>query len=93
MLKTKTVITRWNANNKKHLISKGYKYTSYNEEIEINVEDLTRYSKVEVVVICDDCKKELIVPYGNYLTNIHDNGNYYCTSCACKFGEITKRLK
>lgn len=55
MLITKTVMVKWNGNNRNHFESKGYIYTSHNSEFVVKVEDLTRYSKYVVDVLCDYC--------------------------------------
>lgn len=86
---------KWNPRNKNTYIEKGYQFTKYGDVFHARVADLSRYSSVKVDVSCDgiECDKVLSVPYSNYLTYVKPDGKYYCTSCACKFGEITKRNK
>ena len=58
MLLTKTVVTKWNKNTKKHYESKGYLFTNYGDEFLVKVEDLTKGNTSEVEVLCDYCLEE-----------------------------------
>jgi hypothetical protein len=55
MLKTEKVKVKWNGNNKKWYISKGYEFTKHNEEFEVKVTDLPNGSHVDIEVLCDYC--------------------------------------
>lgn len=96
MLLTKNVIVRWNSQNKKWYMDKGYIFTKMNDEFEVKVEDLIKGSSVYVEVKCDG--KECTTPIANlmrwsdYLRQVKDNGKYYCHKCAMKlYGTETYR--
>jgi len=56
MLLTTDVLIKWNKNNKKYYIDKGYIFTQYGDEFEVKTEDLSKgNSKVYVDVLCDYC--------------------------------------
>jgi uncharacterized protein involved in tellurium resistance len=73
MLITKRVKIKWNKNNKNSYVSKGYIFTKYKDEFEVNVNDLNKGSKEIIQVLCDYClenNKETIVNkrYDHYVT-------------------------
>ena len=55
MLITKTVKVKWNPKNREWYESKGYIYTKHNAEFDVNIEDITKGSHVEVEIVCDYC--------------------------------------
>ena len=57
MLLSKETTVIWNAKNKKHYTSLGYKFTKMKEPFTVKVEDLTVGSSAEVELICDYCGK------------------------------------
>ena len=101
MLLSKTVIVKWNPANIKHYKFKGYTYTKYGDEFEVNIGDLSKGSHALVKVKCDcpDCKNPYLKPmtYNTYNKNIHEDGKYYCQKCGTKlFGKqkmIETKLK
>lgn len=85
------VKVKWNGNNKQHYMSLGYTFTNLGDEFEIKCEDLSKYSKVEIKLLCDYCledniKKEIIRPYYNYIRyNTQSKINKdSCKSCSYK---------
>ena len=62
IIRPQIVKTRWSNSNKEHLISKGYKFTKIRQEVDINVDDLSKGSGVKVNVECDYCGKVLNIP-------------------------------
>jgi len=63
----------------------------------VRVEDLLPTCLSKVDVICDNCKKEKSIAWGNYNKYVHEDGKYYCNKCVGKlFGgkeRIVTRLK
>lgn len=94
MLLTKTVRIKWNPKNKKWYESKGYKFTKWKDEFEVNVEDLPKYSKAEVYVKCDsnNCNTPINKPikWYSYLKCVNKDGKYYCNACSIKMSGIQK---
>lgn len=66
---------KWIGNTRKHYESKGYVYTKNLDKFEVNVEDLTSGSMVNVDVQCDFCKTIYKMPYKDYL---HLRSDLYC---------------
>ena len=85
---TKKVFVKWNPKIINWYENKGYIYTEIGKEFEINVEDLTSGSHVEVQIKCDcpDCKNPTIksMCWKTYNKSILKNGKYYCKQCASK---------
>ena len=84
MLLTKTVIVKWNGNNKKYYEKKGYIWTKNNDEFEVKVDDLSNENSSIVIPICEMCKKEWKdgIIYSSYYKNIKKNdGVYICPKC------------
>lgn len=67
MLISKEVPVRWNSNNKRRFEELGYTYTSVGDEFLVNVQDLSKGSKVCVRVRCDYCGREFSKPYDGYI--------------------------
>lgn len=67
IIRPQIVKTRWSNSNKEHLMLKGYKFTKIRQEVDINVDDLSKGSGVKVNVECDYCGKILNIPYNTYL--------------------------
>jgi len=79
----KTVLMRWNSNNKKYYESKGYVYTKMKDEFEVKVEDLPNSSNIKVDVKCDGCG-EILKPikWQDYKKGVKEDDKYYCHKCA-----------
>lgn len=83
---------KWNGNNTKYYIAKGYKYTKQGEEFDLIVEDLNPSSKKEIYVACDSCGKERYLSYSVYLRYLK-NGKYLCNKCGNKHYYNNKKIK
>jgi len=85
---SKTAMTKWMHNNKIRYEERGYVFTKYKDELEVNIKDLSNSSHVLVNVKCDcgNCKNPYLKPmtWVNYLTNVHKDNKYYCNECAKK---------
>ena len=94
---TKEVEVILGARNLRHLESLGYDIPRHKKKssnkmsatfgatILVKVQDLLPCSKVIVTCECDECKKEIVIPYYDYTNRtIKDGGLTYCQSCAAK---------
>ena len=63
---------------------------SYNDIIEIQVNELSKGSQVKINVKCDICKKEKKISYKDYNKNI--SSGEYCCSSKCAQNKIRKNL-
>ena len=88
---------KWNGNNKKWYVSKGYPFTNYNDVFIVNVNDLSKGSNYYVDVKCDgdDCKNKFSYPvtWENYLKYVKDDGKYYCSHCNKKLYNTKNNTK
>jgi len=81
MLITKKVKIRINNINIKHY-SKIFNDLKLNDEIEIDIENVTLGSHVKVEVSCDKCGTIKYMSYKTYIKYINNNNNlYYCNIC------------
>lgn len=94
---SKTVIVKWNRATKNYYILKGYPFTKYGDEFEVKVEDLIDNSTTLVDVECDckDCSTPIKKPlkWQNYKKCVHEDGSYYCNTCANKLYAHKNGLK
>jgi hypothetical protein len=82
MILDKTVIMRWNSNNKKYYENLGYIFTKYKDEFEIKVEHLPPHSHYKINCKCDICGKENKLNYHNYIKRTNNLiEKYYCKKC------------
>ena len=66
------------------LHNKEYVY-DFNTPIKVRIDDLPKYSKVKVFVLCDMCKENTVpVVYENYISVVEKTGTYVCQDCAYK---------
>lgn len=75
------VKVKWINKNRKHYEDKGYVFTKWFDEFEINVEDLSDGSNANVIFSCDyeECDKIFERKYSNYMKTKHS----FCSkSCA-----------
>lgn len=79
---------RWNQNNRKYYIERGYVFTKIGDLFNVGINDLSNSSHVIVNVKCDVCEKERKIIYREYYSNIQ-NSNYY--SCSRKCG-VSKKI-
>ena len=93
-LLTKLAIIDWHPRNKKHYESKGYIFTKWKDEFEVNVEDLQIGVKILVEIECDGCTKLKNIRWYDYLKCVHSDGKCYCSKCGTKlFGQEKTKLK
>jgi len=70
---------KWNNNNKKRLIDKGYEFTKIHSELEIDIFDLSPNSTISIQVICDFCGNKILKAFREYNKSKKDGS----TSDAC----------
>lgn len=88
MLKANQLVkVRWNNKNRKYYETLGYLFTSNKDEFEVDIEDLTKSSKAEVIVICDYCGKEIRKKYQTYNMQHSDKFGDACKDCQPKKNE------
>src|SRR5690606_33063900 len=80
MLLTKTVMMKWNPSNREWYKSKGYQYTSWHDEFEVKIEDLSPTSQHILEFICDYCEKPHDRKYDRYKTKYKNN---HCDKHSC----------
>lgn len=83
MILDKTVLIKWNTNNKKYYENLGYNYTRIGEFFEVKVEELMHSCTIEINVGCDYCGKEYKMKYNKYYQRVLHNINGV-NKCACK---------
>ena len=99
MLITKTVKMKWNTNTRKYYESKGYIFTKYTDELEVDIKDLQVSSNIHIEVECDgiDCNKINSLTNNNYNKILHNQNNkgniYLCKKCFAKFFWSEKRRR
>ena len=81
---TKKVILKWNPATKNYYEQKGYLFTKYNDEFQIDISDISPSSTYKINASCDRCGKEMTIPYNYYTRSIkyYNDNVVYCRSCA-----------
>ena len=77
MLLSKTVEIKVLNNNKSYLENLGYDTSK--DKVNILVEHLSKFSRVEVTAICSVCEKTTNIKYLNYFKSIENGGFYTCS--------------
>lgn len=92
---SETVVVKWNINNIKHFVNKGYVYTKLNNEFKVNVNDLSAGSSVKVLIKCDECEKRYEMKWNHYNRCKNEDNTIYCNSCAHKLyaGENMRKTR
>lgn len=85
MLLSKTVKLKWNFKNRDRYVSLGYTFTKMKDEFEVNVADLSDYSKVEVMVKCDYCGKVVEKRWINYISESKKNDLHKDACKECQY--------
>lgn len=67
----------------KHLDSHKKMRYKNGTKINVKIDDLQHGSGVKLDAMCDNCRKEYIISYNNYVRSNH-NGKTYCRLCAIK---------
>ncbi|MGG3892005.1 hypothetical protein [Metabacillus fastidiosus] len=80
------ITVKWNGRNKEHFVSFGYEYTKLGDEIEVNVEHLTKGNDSLVKAICDFCNREKDLIFNQYYKQVIKNNldSYCCKECISK---------
>lgn len=82
---------RWHYKNKSHFESKGYKFTSFGDDVMIKAEDLRPESHEKVMVKCDGCGEVFNRDFRDYVKE-HDNEyGDCCRKCNRKKAVRTNR--
>lgn len=76
----KKVLVKWSKAYKKYYENKGYIFTKIGDVFEIDVTELPKLSTINVMVMCDVCKKVHKIRYASYIRNCVDN-EYRCSNC------------
>lgn len=84
------VVVNWHPRNKKHLESKGYKYTHTGLPVRVKVEDMLHGSKCRVRVLCDYCGREYTKVYKDYFAQ-RQNGKDCCGACRIQESKETNQ--
>jgi Probable Zinc-ribbon domain len=91
MITEKEVVVTWNANNKKHYVSKGYLFTKMFDEIKVKVSDLPKGTTTLVGYLCDYCngknqnnEKSKKKPYNRLLEGRKKTAKDCCSKCKSK---------
>lgn len=66
ILLQKTINIKWNKGMKQYYINKGYEFTEFGKEFEIDIKDLPLGSHSKVLVRCDYCGEKYMVMYQAY---------------------------
>lgn len=83
MILTKKTRTKWHTKTRGYYENKGYKFTKYREDFDVNVCDLIESSHVIVECKCDKCGAIKQMEYRAYNKCCSNNdGKYYCHTCS-----------
>lgn len=58
IIEEQKALAKWHYSNKEWFISKGYVFTNFGDEFEVNYIDLMVSSKVNIFLKCDNCSEE-----------------------------------
>ena len=80
---SETATARWSVRQKNFYINKGYQFSSFGEEFEVRVEDLSPSSREKILVKCDYCEEifESNIKKRNTLLNDSEIKKDSCSSC------------
>lgn len=93
MIKEEKVKVKLNSRNIKYYEELGYNIPKYLDkkgrysikrgtEIEVDVNDLSNGSHVEITAVCDICEENKVMPYKAYMKNISKYNVYTCPDCS-----------
>ena len=74
------VKVRWYSGNKQKFIDLGYKFTNFNDYIEVPLKYISNKSHIVVKCVCDYCGEEYNTQYNNYTTS-SIRGKVACKNC------------
>lgn len=78
------IIVKWTSSNVKHYKEKGYIFTKFGDELEVNVVDLPPTCKAKVQVQCDKCFDIYEISYFYYRKRMAEKGKIICRKCTTK---------
>lgn len=91
MLVSKKINTEWNKRNRKYYIEKGYDFTGYGNQFEVNIEHIEKGSSLLIQFICDYClgknqinEKQRFKPYNNLIKSRKETNKDCCGNEECK---------
>lgn len=94
MIKEDKVLISVNLRNKKMFLDKGYDCNDVSidnhKEIEVNINDVNKTSKVRITAICEICNSENPISVNKYWRNYHRNDKNYYSCFKCKTKELKK---
>ncbi len=67
LLKNQKIKIKWHPSNKAYYESKGYKFTKWKDEFEININDISKKSKAIISIQCDYCNNVFKKQYQSYI--------------------------
>ena len=91
MIIDKKVLINITERNITYFKEKGY-IINLKDSIEINIEDLKRFSRVLVKIKCDQCGKESTMKYNKYMDNFDRCGFYTCKKCSYTKKKISNNI-
>ena len=90
LIENQKVTIKWTNRNKNWYVSKGYKFTNYNDTFVVDIMDLSYGSKIKVKAKCDYCGEPKDVQWKNYYNKYYlKNEKYAC--CHCKQIKISEK--
>lgn len=93
IIKNQIVKNKWNKNNKKWYIEKGYKFTNIGDEFYVQLKDLKERTKIKVRAICDYCGKEYMTTISAHEKSLQTLNKCCCSSCAQLKSSELKSIK
>jgi hypothetical protein len=88
MLKYDKIKVSISYRNKTHYLKLGYD-PILNEDLEIDINHLSKASHVKIDVICTLCKVESKIMYYKYVMNVNRHGFYGCKRCSRQKAALT----
>ena len=88
MIKTEKILINITSRNITHFKKLNYS-VEVNKSILVNVNDLSKNSRIKVDVECDECKNIKKLSYHKYIDNIKRYGFYTCKKCSTIKKKIT----
>jgi hypothetical protein len=93
MLLTKTLIIKWNGNQRKHYEDKGYTFTNFGDEFECNIKDIPHSSDRIIECKCDYCGRKIHKQLKKYYNQRKVIPKDCCNDCTGKKNLEVKILR
>ena len=81
MIENVVLKTIWNLDNRSYYEKRGYKFTDYGDCFEVKESDFTGNSKMEIIVPCVHCGKDVVIGFRTYYKNKSQNTSIMCSDC------------